>query len=861
MNLTNKELVFNQETFENKLKTFEFIADVLVKHKLVENKSQVIKGLTAREEEMSTGLGDGIAIPHSVIPSLNEAKVIIIRNKKAMEWEALDKKPVDLIISILVPENGRDTHFDILTTLAANLVDPAVIEKFRKLEPKELADFVNEITSKISTKNENTQPKEEKKEDEPAAKDSEIFIVGVTTCPTGVAHTFMAAKAIEDEAKKRGWKVKVEKQGQMTKDRLTQKEIDEADYVLFAAGKGIDEIERFYGKNLYKTDVAEPITKAEKVLDDLIAKAKPFNDSLTSETKVVAKEEKKGFGQGPIRHLLSGISYMIPFIAMAGIVLGFTTAFGFTTGWINDSSGIIDPSITLDPGATLDGFTYGFGPKGTAARALNSVAGAGFTLFIPILGGYIAYSIAGRHAMAPAMIVSLFLNDSTGTALFNYSEGHFGDFGSDHPVALGFFGAIAAGYLIGYGVKIFTQYTDKVESRAFQTIVPLLIIPILWTIIPWVFFAFVGYIPLYGLGIGLQELISVLVDAQLLWIVGMLMGAMICFDLGGPVNKMAMVAGALFLNPGPQYFPLINGIAAVAVSIPPMVLLTTAFLGKFVGVRMDESDKVSATSAGIMGFFGITEGSIPFAAKNPKLYMPSFMIAGAIAGGIASFTGVGNSVALWGGPIIYIAGGMGHSPDIGGTVMQTDWVYSLLYFVPLIIGAFVGLGSIALLTKVYENKEHHFAKDHIEALKADHKEEVKAIRAQIKELDKNSEEVIKLKEKITKIKSDQKEEIERLNNINKEYFVELKKIRPTEKEKLNEEVAKLKKTLASEKTVLKEFKTDAKNNDNEKLEAQIAEQKEKIKNIKTEIHNLNYDFYNYSFKDKIIEKYLNNINA
>ena len=124
------------------------------------------------------------------------------------------------------------------------------------------------------------------------------------------------------------------------------------------------------------------------------------------------------------------------------------------------------------------------------------------------------------------------------------------------------------------------------------------------------------------------------------------MGAMICFDLGGPVNKMAMVAGALFLNPGPQYFPLINGIAAVAVAIPPMVLLATAFLGKFVGVRMDESDKVSATSAGIMGFFGITEGSIPFAAKNPKLYMPSFMIAGAIAGGIAAFTGVGNSVAL-----------------------------------------------------------------------------------------------------------------------------------------------------------------------------------------------------------------------
>ena len=118
----------------------------------------------------------------------------------------------------------------------------------------------------------------------------------------------------------------------MTKDRLTEKEIEEADYVIFAAGKGIDEIERFYGKNLYKTDVAEPITKAAKVLDDLIAKAKPFNDSATSETKVIAKEEKKGFGQGPIRHLLSGISYMIPFIAMAGIVLGFTTAFGFTTG-------------------------------------------------------------------------------------------------------------------------------------------------------------------------------------------------------------------------------------------------------------------------------------------------------------------------------------------------------------------------------------------------------------------------------------------------------------------------------------------------------------------------------------------------
>ncbi|NQX83984.1 MAG: PTS sugar transporter subunit IIA [Mycoplasmataceae bacterium] len=693
MKITDENLVIEAKDVENKNQVFDIFANLLKENNFIKNTTNLVNAFKERESQMTTGLGKGIAIPHATSSEIKEPKILVAKLDK-VDWKSLDKSPVDVAIAIVVPEGQRKEHFELLASISSKFIEDEVIEKFKNSSNSEIVEFLNNL--KVDTSSSKT------KNDKNNSKDS-VTIVGVTTCTTGVAHTFMAAKAIEDEAKKRGWNVKVEKQGQMTKDRLTDKDIENADYVLIAAGKGIDNPERFIGKKVYETDVASPITEAEKVLDDLIEKAsikevtnKNSSVKATNESISDPKKNKKKFGTGPIRHLLAGISYMIPFIAMAGITLGMTTAFGFG-------------AVTLPDGTTS------FQALNPTAEAFSALAGAAFTLYIPILAGFIANSIVGRHAIAPSMIVALALADSSGSILFNYQTLAFGGFDGDG--SLGFFGAIASGYLIGYGIKWSETYTNKIENRAFQTMLPLLIIPIFWTIVPMVFFAFVGYLPLYYLAFGLQELVKLLVDSNLIWLAGMILGMMVCFDLGGPVNKMAMLVGVLFLDAS-TYYPAINGILAVAVSLPPMVLLFSLLIGRFLGLHLDETDQAAAGTASVMGFFGITEGAIPFAAKNPKLWIPSFMFAGAVGGAIASFTGVGNNVALWGGPIIYIAGGMGHS--VSGVVntatdanlfMSSDWVYSLLYFVPLIIGGLSGFFMAASLNKLYEKQDVKKAED------------------------------------------------------------------------------------------------------------------------------------------------------
>lgn len=884
--LINEKLILSNQEFKNKNDCIEQIANLLKKENLIKDENKIVEGLIEREKEVSTGIGEGIAIPHCVVEELETPQVVIFRLNKDLDWDSIDNKPVNLVISILVPASKRDEHFWILTKLSTSLVDKNNIEKFRKLQSSELANFINQniLKEEESTKdnNENDSSVEE--------KTKKLKVVGVTTCPTGVAHTFMAAKALEDEGNSRGWDIHIEKQGQVTKDALKQYEINQADYVIFAVGKGIEEVERFDGKKIYQTSVSEPITNAKKSLDDMLKFAKKDTDSKGSTVvQAVDGRRKKSFNEGAIRHLLSGISYMIPFIAFAGILLGITTAFGFSTGWISDSTGLIDSSQGNDPSVTIPGFTYGFGPKTTFALAWSNLAGFGFTLFIPILGGYIAYSIAGRKALAPAMIISIMLNDSTGTSLFNYQEGQFGNF-SD-PVALGFFGSIAAGYLIGYGIVWMTKHTDKIDNNAFQTIMPLLIIPLVFGIVPWAFFAFFGYLPLYWLGIGLNSLITNLIDVNLLWLVGLIMGMMICFDLGGPVNKMAMVTAVAFLEVGSSsYFPLLNGVCAVCVSIPPMVLVATAYVAPAFNVRMSEEEKVNATSAGVMGFFGITEGSIPFAAAKPKTFIPSFMFAGAIAGSLAIVAGVGNSVALWGGPIIYLAGGMGQSPDIGGTAMQTDYAFALLYFIPLIIGTFAGMFAVVFLTKVYDRQENRLSYEYLKTLKENYKKDKKAFLLERKNLSKDLKEskltkdvydqkILSSKEKLNKQKEIFIENKEKLKSYDASYFKKVKEILPNEKEnfrkekiQFNNELKELKENLKKQKEVRKEEIKKLKDSinrsteDNEtliELKRQLKELKEnKFSNLKKEIKDLKIKknnahmlFINKKFADSIKKEY------
>ncbi len=696
--ITNSKLVFSLEGKQTVNTVLAAITDKLVSEGFATNKKKVVDGFKAREAESTTGLSDGIAIPHVSTDAVKEAKIVVVKLTEPVDWKALDGQPTDFVIAIAVPKSGRNDHFELLTQISGKLADPGFVKKFKASADKDIVDTLNNM-------------KAEKKEITKASGKGSIKVVGVTTCVTGVAHTFMAAQALEDEGAARGWDVKIERQGQMTKNKLTAKDIEEADYVIFGISKQIDGGERFNGKKTYTVEVAEPITKAAKVMDELIENATVQAGSVggSSVKSTGGTAQKASF----MSHMMAGISYMIPYIAMAGIVLGLTTAFGF--GYF---SGIGDDVNYA--GAS------GFQPKGPLANAFNTLAGGGFTLYIPVLAMFIANSIDDRRSMAPAAILALVLNTAPDTSwadagiaatasdgfapFFNYHT--LGFYGWEHSPALGFLGAIAAGYMVGFGVKYFTILTDKVEHAAFQALVPLLIIPIVFTVVPFLFMAFIGYIPLYGISLGLNAAVNGLIDINMLWLAGGLMGMMICFDLGGPVNKIAMTIGVIMLSQasaevangtGDGHMAVVNGVCAVAVSLPPTVLFFSTITAKFNPIKMDEQDITAGTTASVMGFFGITEGSIPFAAKDPKKWMPAFMVAGFVGGALAPMMGVVDNVPMWGGPIIWLAGGYG-SVLGEGIWQQSAWLPTMLYFIPLTLGGLAGFGTACGLEMVYSRK-------------------------------------------------------------------------------------------------------------------------------------------------------------
>ncbi|BDU67439.1 MAG: PTS fructose transporter subunit IIC [Candidatus Tyloplasma litorale] len=705
-NITNSNLVFKLNEEINVDQVLEKITNKLVEFGYASNKEAVLNGFKARELESTTGLSDGIAIPHVSSSFVSETKIVVVKLEKKVDWKALDGKLTDFVIAIAVPDTGRNEHFELLTKISSKLANPTFVSKFKKSTNEEIINILNNLDSEI--KESSTEQNTESilgGANSSSENSKKLKVVGVTTCITGIAHTFIAAQALEDEGKRRGWDIHIERQGQMTREILTQEQIDAADYVIFGISKDIDGKERFDGKKTYTVEVAEPVTQPGKCLDEMIEHATIQNPQGGGSSTVQSTGSKKGAKPTIMSHMMAGISFMIPYIAMAGITLGLTTAFGYR---------VFEEGSPNYAGAT------GFAPTSPFANALNTLAGVGFTLYIPILGIFIANSIAGRKAMAPAGILALVLNtapeaiaDNVDTItnadgfapFFNYQTDGF--WGWEHSPALGFLGAIAAGYMVGYGVKYFTKYTDKINSVPFQAIVPLLIIPLIFTIVPWFFMAFIGYVPLYGISIGLNKLVTILIDNDILWIAGGIMGMMICFDLGGPVNKIAMTIGVLMIGQAMEDPTLdvgvVNGICAVGVSIPPAVLFFSSIGHRFTPLKMDKEDIAAGYTASLMGFFGITEGSIPFAAKDPKKWMPSFMFAGLVGGILASFVGVVDFVPMWGGPIIYIAGGYGSI--LSDTWQQSNWTLTLLYFIPLVVAGLSGFFMASLLEWIYSSKE------------------------------------------------------------------------------------------------------------------------------------------------------------
>lgn len=407
-------------------------------------------------------------------------------------------------------------------------------------------------------------------------------IVAITACPTGVAHTFMAAEALEEEAKKRGYWIKVETRGSVgAKNALTADEIAQADVVIVAADIELD-LSRFAGKKLYKTSTGAALKKTPQEMDNALATQNVFQGSAGSSSSNSGKAELPGV----YKHLMTGVSHMLPLVVAGGLLIALSFAFGITA----------------------------FKEEGTVAAALMKIGGASaFALMIPVLSGFIAFSIADRPGLAPGLIGGM-LAASGGS---------------------GFLGGIVAGFLAGYSAKL---VADNVKlPQTFEALKPILIIPLVASAITGLIMIYVVGTPIAGIMKGLTDFLAGMSGANAV-LLGVILGAMMCFDLGGPVNKVAYVfgTGLLASNPNAPCLPMAAVMAAGMVPAIGMGIATFVARNKF-----QDSEREAGKASFFLGLCFISEGAIPFAARDPMRVIPSTMAGGALAGALSMLFGCG----------------------------------------------------------------------------------------------------------------------------------------------------------------------------------------------------------------------------
>ena len=461
-------------------------------------------------------------------------------------------------------------------------------------------------------------------------------VVGVTKCPTGIAHTYLAAQKLEEAGKDLGYEVKIETQGsQGTENRLTSAEIAEADYVIIAADVAIDEKDRFAGKQVTEMEIKPAIKDAAAVL-----KALPETSHKQGGTAAAASDDADKVS--PVKALMNGASHMIPFVVVGGLFIALSIALGGT--------------------ATKDGMAVAEGFWGT----MNAIGSAAFGLMYPILAGYIAYSIAGRAALAPAMIGA---QVAVTPAILGTEAG------------TGFLGCIVMGFAAGYLVKWFNSWP---VPQAIKPIMPIFVIPLIGTGLISAVFILVLAQPVAWLMTSLNALLaSLAADTSTSILLGLVLGGMVAVDMGGPVNKVAFLFGTAAIAEGN---PEIMGMVAAAIPVPPLACgLATLIYQK----GFNDEQKSSGVSALLMGCIGITEGAIPFAAEDPGRILPSIIAGSAVAGAIAGVFGI-TDVVPHGGPIVGVLGATNNL---------------LLFLVAIVAGTLVAALLIAAFKKAADKKK------------------------------------------------------------------------------------------------------------------------------------------------------------
>lgn len=595
------------------------------------------KGVYAREEEGTTGIGEGIAIPHCKSDAVSKPGLAAMVIKDGVDFDALDGEKVSLIFLIAAPNTEDNVHLDVLSKLSVLLMDENFTSGLRN------AKTVEEFLSVIDRAEAEKDAEEEKKnsaDTKNAAEEKNTengkLILAVTGCPNGIAHTYMAAENIEKKAKELGCRVKVETRGSGgAKNVLTKAEIAEAACIIVAADTQVP-MDRFAGRPVIQCKVSDGISKAEELLDRALNGNVPLYQAKGSSQAADSEEESDSVGHQIYKHLMNGVSHMLPFVIGGGILIAIA--------FLIDGFAVDLNSLPFDERSN-------FGTITPMAAMFKSIGGVAFGFMLPILAGFIAMSIADRPGLAVGFVGGAIAANGTS----------------------GFLGALVAGFVAGYLVRLLKKLFEKLPE-GLEGIKPMLLYPIIGIFLIGVIMTYVVEPPIGALNVMINNGLNSMNGAKAI-LLGALLGGMMSVDMGGPVNKAAYVFGTASIAAG-NY----NIMAAVMVGgmVPPLAiaLATMFFKNKFT----EEERKAGPTNI-VMGLSFISEGAIPFAASDPLRVLPSCIIGSAVAGALSMAFNC-TLMAPHGGIFVFLT--VGHP---------------LLYLISLAVGSVVGCVILGLLKK------------------------------------------------------------------------------------------------------------------------------------------------------------------
>lgn len=565
--LLRKDIMLMDLQSTTKEAVIDEMIDNLAKHKVINNKNLFKEAIIKREEQSSTGLGNGIAMPHAKTKAVDEATVLFAKSNNGVDYDSLDGQPTYLFFMIAVPDGAYDTHLQALAALSRSLIDESFIENLKAAKNSE------EVYQLFQEREEES----DEKEDRVAANTSEKpFVLAVTACPTGIAHTYMAEEALKRKAAEMNVEIRVETNGsEGVKHRLTEDEIRRAKGIIVAADKKV-EMARFDGRPVLQRPVSDGINKTEELITKIVNGDAPIYHAEKGSSQNNEEKETTSVWGKIYKDLMNGVSHMLPFVVGGGILMALSFL-----------------------------FESALGDKNEIFKFLNSIGGNAFNFLIPILAGYIAMSIGDRPGLMPGMVGGLMAVNSNA----------------------GFLGGLAAGFLAGYLV-VFLKKLFRGMPRSLEGLKPILIYPVLGLLLTGLFMYYIVGPIFSNINTAMINFLSDLGTGNAV-ILGALLAGMMAIDMGGPFNKAAYTFSiGIFTDTGDG--SLMAAVMAGGM-IPPLAiaLATTFFKNKFTA-----EERRSGVSNYVLGLSFITEGAIPFAASDPLRIIGSSIVGSAIAGGL-----------------------------------------------------------------------------------------------------------------------------------------------------------------------------------------------------------------------------------